>query len=313
MALDQNAKYPVGTIPPTAAYPEGSAVNSTAPGALDGYPLEKDQLNDRFGLEQALLKSSGQAASGVPDTALASQYLQGIIELAQGRATNYDDSGVADAYVLDVQTDQQAPSKLFDGQIFEFIVGNTNTGASTVNPVGTGIKNIVNTTAAGALTAGIRARIKYRLGTTDFEILNPSISSQIRLNTANGYGSTNTKIRRFTNIVTNQGTDITYADSATLGASFTINTSGFYAISYTDVFNNPDSVGLSLNSSELTTNIQSLVTIADALAWMSTANTNFGGDVAWSGYLSAGDVIRPHCGAGVTGTGLQLFNIGRVA
>jgi len=171
MALDQNAKYPVGTLPATAAYPEGSAVNSTAPGALDGYPLEKDQLNDRFGLEQALLLLSGQAASGLPDTALVSQYLQGIIELAQGRAINYDDSGAADAYVLDVQTDQQAPAGLFDGQEFEFIVGNTNTGASTVNPVGTGVKNIVNTTIGGELTAGERVRIKYRLGTTDFEIV----------------------------------------------------------------------------------------------------------------------------------------------
>lgn len=171
MALDQNAKYPVGTSPATAAYPEGSAVNSTAPGALNGYPLEKDQLNDRFGLEQAILRLSGQAASGAPDTALASQYLQGLIELAQGRATNYDDSGVADAYVLDVQTDQQAPAGLFDGQEFGFIAGNTNTGASTVNPVGTGVKNIVNTGIVGTITAGIRIRIKYRLSTTDFEIV----------------------------------------------------------------------------------------------------------------------------------------------
>lgn len=171
MALDQNAKYPVGTLPATAAYPEGSAVNSTAPGALDGYPLEKDQLNDRFGLEQALLKATGQAASGVPDTALVSQYLQGIIELAQGRATNYDESGAANAYILDVQTGQQAPAGLFDGQIFEFIAGNTNTVASTVNPVGTGVKNIVNTGIAGTITAGTRIRIKYRLSTTDFEIV----------------------------------------------------------------------------------------------------------------------------------------------
>jgi len=46
--------------------------------------------------------------------------------------------------------------------------------------------------------------------------------SQIRLNTPNGYGSTNTKIRRFLNVVENQCPDVTYADSATLGASFTV-------------------------------------------------------------------------------------------
>ena len=54
--------------------------------------------------------------------------------------------------------------------------------------------------------------------------------SMVRLNTSNGYGSTNTVIKRYTNVVTNQGVDITYADSATLGASFTINTAGVYAI-----------------------------------------------------------------------------------
>ena len=38
--------------------------------------------------------------------------------------------------------------------------------------------------------------------------------SMVRLNTSNGYGSTNVKIRRFTNIITTQGSDITYVDSA---------------------------------------------------------------------------------------------------
>ena len=170
MAIDQNAQYPVGTGGPSAAYPEGEALNSTAPGALDGFPWEKEGINDLLGFQQALLRAGGVAASGIADTALVSQYLQMIIELAQGRALNYDDSGVADAYVLDVQANQQAPANLFDGQEFEFIVGNTSTGASTVNPVGTGIKNIVNTTIPGTLTAGERTRIKYRLSTTDFEI-----------------------------------------------------------------------------------------------------------------------------------------------
>lgn len=153
MALDQNAKYPVGTSPATADYPEGSAVNSTAPGALDGYPLEKDQLNDRFGLEQALLRLSGQAASGLPDTAQLSQYLKGIVELAAGRAINYDVSGPVNAYVLDLQANQQGPAGLFDGLRVRFTPNIVNTGPSTINPAGLGAKNL-KTFFGKALPAG---------------------------------------------------------------------------------------------------------------------------------------------------------------
>jgi len=117
--------------------------------------------------------------------------------------------------------------------------------------------------------------------------------SMVRLNTANGYGSTNTAIRRFTTVVTNQGTDITYADSATLGATFTINTSGVYAISRSDQFNAAAGVGLSLNSSQLTTGINAIA-VADVLVAASTAASASGVQTAWTGYLTAGAVVRAH-------------------
>lgn len=153
-------------------YPYASAKDETAPGAGDGTPYFKARADDLFGLQQALLKLAGITPSGNADTAIASQYLQALVELAQGRAVTYDDSGVADAYVLDAQTSQQAAASLFDGQVFEFIAGNTNTGASTVNPVGLGVKNIVNTGTAGTITAGARIRIRYRTATGDFEVIN---------------------------------------------------------------------------------------------------------------------------------------------
>lgn len=133
MALDLETKYPVGTAAASADYPEGSAVNSTAPGSLDGFPFERDWLNDFFGLFQGVLRSSGQTAAGTPDTAQASQYLQGFIQLAQGRATTYDDVGAANAYELNARTNQQAPPSVFDRQLFGFVVSNTNTTASTLN------------------------------------------------------------------------------------------------------------------------------------------------------------------------------------
>jgi len=117
--------------------------------------------------------------------------------------------------------------------------------------------------------------------------------SMVRLHTTNGHGSTNTKIRRFSTTVTNTGTAITYADSATNGSSFTINETGVYHISYTDVFNTGAFFGLSLNSSQLTTNILGITT-ADRLLSGITENNDSPETVSWQGILAKDDIIRPH-------------------
>jgi len=118
--------------------------------------------------------------------------------------------------------------------------------------------------------------------------------SMVRLNTANGYGATNTKIPRFTNVVTNQGSDITYADSATLGASFTINTAGVYSIIHCNSSNSAAmALGMSLNTTGPSTSIVSL-TITEILAIVSSATAAYAADAAWTGYLPAGSVVRPH-------------------
>jgi hypothetical protein len=117
--------------------------------------------------------------------------------------------------------------------------------------------------------------------------------SSIRLNTGNGYGSTNTAIKRFSNVVENLGSDITYADSATLGASFTANSDGIYNISYTEQVSVAAYIGLSKNSSQLSTAIFNIST-ADRLSMASPASAGYNGVVSWSGYLAKGDVIRAH-------------------
>jgi hypothetical protein len=137
---------------------------------------------------------------------------------------------------------------------------------------------------------------------------------QVRLNTANGYGSTNTQIRRFTNIDENVGSDITYADSATNGASFTINASGVYAISYTDQYSGQGSVGISKNSNQLTTSINT-ITASHRIGFVTTSQANLVNGFTWVGKLTAGDVIRPHDSGvttGTTTTGCQ-FTIVRIA
>lgn len=124
--------------------------------------------------------------------------------------------------------------------------------------------------------------------------------SYLRLNTSNGYGSTNTMIRRFSNISTNIGSDIQYTDSATLGASFTALTEGQYTINYYDSFNVSANLGLSLNSTQLTTQI-STITNTERLGMAATAGTNTVEVVSWTGHLNVGDVIRPHNDGTTTG------------
>lgn len=152
---------------------------------------------------------------------------------------------------------------------------------------------------------------------TDEDFTNPPAvltpQSMVRLNTANGYGSTNNKIRRFTNIVANQGSDITYADSASDGASFTINKDGVYAISFCDSFTGANAAGISLNSSELTTAITSLTTVADRLAVATAVAASNGVQVACTLFLSAGDIIRAHNDGGVASTPEAVFTITRIS
>ncbi len=139
--------------------------------------------------------------------------------------------------------------------------------------------------------------------------------SAVIVTTGNGHGSTNTRIRRFTTVQSTVGTDITYADSAANGGTFTINASGMYAIAYADsTTSNTDSqYGVSKNSAQLTTSIAS-ITAADRLM-MTSANRaamQLLGTVVVQ--LTAGDVIRAHTDAAPNSTtaSTTYFSIRRI-
>lgn len=138
--------------------------------------------------------------------------------------------------------------------------------------------------------------------------------SYVAVDTFNLYGSTNTRICRFTNLRITQGTDITYADSATLGATFTINTPGTYAISWNQNAGGASDFGLSLNSAQLTTGIAA-ITAANRIAMASTPGANVTTQVTITRPFVATDVIRPHGdGTGLSGNPERAnFTITRVA
>jgi hypothetical protein len=136
--------------------------------------------------------------------------------------------------------------------------------------------------------------------------------SSIRLDTANGYGSVGTKIRRFSNIRDNIGTDIEYIDSATDGASFVVKSAGVYHVSYTDEFNVASALGISKNASSLTAIVADLPK-SETLAQSSTAGVNFSTSASWQGQLEVGDIIRAHTFGAATGaTNRCHFTISKV-
>lgn len=146
-------------------------------------------------------------------------------------------------------------------------------------------------------------------------ISSPQAQSEVRLQGNAGYGSTNTRIVRFTNTERNVGSAITYATSSTLGDTFTINESGLYSI----YFSHGDTVatyqiGISRNSSQLSTDIQ-LITANDILA-ASGRVAGYVGIASTTVYLTAGDIIRAHTENqlnGTTSSAVVKFQIAKVA
>lgn len=127
--------------------------------------------------------------------------------------------------------------------------------------------------------------------------------SEVWVWTGNGHGSTNNKIRRFSTQAVNIGAAITYTDSASAGASFTINQDGLYSISYSDRYlSGTTNIGISINSSSLTTSVISInppELIATVLGGTNASTPQ----LSIVKRLSAGNVIRPHTDGNPNGTG----------
>lgn len=172
------------------------------------------------------------------------------------------------------------------------------------------VKNNAKTVRIGESGGTAEHTVEGDLSITGVLAGNAVPGSEVWLETGNGFGSTNTRIRRFTNSVVNTGSDITYADSATLGATFTINQDGIYAIDAVD--SNTAAAfkhGISVNSNQLTTDI-GIITASHRLGFAHTSAANFFTQVSAVARLSSGDVVRAHSQTGTNGaTSGVMFRI----
>lgn len=127
--------------------------------------------------------------------------------------------------------------------------------------------------------------------------------SMVWVYTGNGLGSTNTNVRRFTNVMVNSG-NIGYSPSATLGDSFTITDDGLYAITYIDQDTTAAVFGVTKNCTTLSgTNVGALAA-SERLSIVGNVATLPGNASVAGIYLRAGDVIR----AQTNNTGTQSTN-----
>ncbi len=173
-------------------------------------------------------------------------------------------------------------------------------------------------TIDGSSTIKLYGQYQYRTlisDGTNWSIIgrSPVGKASTRWDTLAGFGSTNTKIPYFTNKNYDSSTgQYTIVNDSTNGLEITINSPGKYAVAFFQYVNSPNYIGISLNSNQLTTGIQS-ITASHRIQVTTSSNTDYSGSTAVTVDLDEGDVVRPHTnGAGSNNTPLCGFSITQV-
>lgn len=120
--------------------------------------------------------------------------------------------------------------------------------------------------------------------------------SEVRVRGAQTYGTTGVYVRVFQFIDVSTGSDITYFRDTVNGDTFTINTDGVYAISYTGTSPFADILGVSINQSP----VEFLEQLAqDSVMCRESLNSSLASCSAVV-FLHTGDVVRAHRNVGAT-------------
>ena len=128
----------------------------------------------------------------------------------------------------------------------------------------------------------------------------PGIHS-VTVHSGNGKGSGTNSVRRFTTVKSSVGTDITYADSAVNGASFTINSPGLYAIFAQDTGTAQYAIGVTVNAPNLAVSATAVPTAnLLSLSTQPASAINSTYTASMTVRLNASDVIRLFSAANTT-------------
>lgn len=152
-----------------------------------------------------------------------------------------------------------------------------------------------------------------------WQIVNEKITSYLRLNQHKGYGSLQTKIPQYNNLIESYGNLFTENhsngyDSTTQGLSITINKSGKYAFSaYGGIGAGvAEYLALSINASSSETTI-GCFSLSTSLKLSESYMNPGGGEIYtlnthYTGYFKSGDIIRPHSNTASTPSTAQIIN-----
>lgn len=139
-------------------------------------------------------------------------------------------------------------------------------------------------------------------------------ASELYLQGATTYASTDNKIRVYITTVKNEGNAWTLTQNATNGTLVTLLQEGQYAMHMCDNFSAAANMGISLNASSTTNGIQTLAPAQVACGNVS-ASVDIGVCCSDTRYLPAGTVIRPHTDGTANGSNLwmQSFRIRKIS
>lgn len=155
------------------------------------------------------------------------------------------------------------------------------------------------------------------LDPTNWRMASAVADNELLITGNNGYGTTNTYIKRYLSLQNQVGTAISYTDSPTLGAQITINETGLYSILVSD--GSGSAIGASVNVTNAMANvpIQNTGTIPWAnrlmIAIIDTVST-VPAPISRIVRLNVGDVVTPHGGnVPANATTLSMFAIRKIS
>lgn len=206
--------------------------------------------------------------------------------------TFYTDSGAVDAYVLTKIGSKQSLTAYTDGATFEFVAGNVNTGASTVNVAGLGVKNIKlrdGTDPAAGQVAG-RTLLKFDLGNDWCELIQSGMVAATVISVSGTYNPpAGVKALEFTVVgggggaggVDGQGAGTTAISGPGTGAGTAIKTTPNVESSYTVTIGSGGTGGAAGNNSGSNGGTSSVVSVA--LNLVANGGNGGSGDLGISG------------------------------
>jgi hypothetical protein len=280
----------------TKRYADNLALNTALPAQVLGFLRSQGPNTASFGTQHTGYAHDEVRGADIPSTGTIN------LQTATGNLVHVTGTTAITAVTLNSGAEREV---IFDG-----ILTLTNS-ANLILPTAANITTAVGDAATfrGEPAGAVRVT-KYQPANGRALAVAPLGDHEVVVNNGAGLGSTNSAIRRFGTLQSSVGTAITYASSATLGDSFTVNETGIYAITYVDLETTGSGFGISVNSNQLTTGASNIT----ATTRVAFARPTGGAAASTTAVvkLTSGDVVRAHAAPGGTYTNSAADNAFRI-